>query len=427
MVSFVTILLGVVVGVVQINLMAGAEVAAIELQLDGTRVAAAVEPPWKFSTDFGPEPLPRELVAIAYDAQRREIGRTTQWVNVPRPAAELELAMISGGNRPVMRIAWESIRGRKPTSVRASLDGVGLEVSDPEAIRLPAVDLTKVHFFRAEATFPEIGSVSRELVFGGHFAEQTESALTALPVLLDGVEKIEPGSLRVTAGGEEMAVVTVEKGEADLVVIVDPLALQKMPGMPTHGSSHRLPAALDRTLTPAGERQHIRLLSPIAQHDPGQGSGGGYRLFPSTAPDAPRGAGGLLWYLMRGRMPAAGTVRMSDAAAVAGLMAAERGRRRAVVLISGGSTDHPSYPPAAVRSYLQALRVPLFVWSVGEPSPELLREWGSVELVSNRKQLQEAWEKVQRNLEDQRVVWLAGKQLPQSLEVAAGPVTVAGE
>jgi hypothetical protein len=428
MVSFVTLLLGVVVGVVQVNLMAGAEVAAIELQLDGSRVAVVEGPPWKFSCDFGPDPMPRELVAIARDAAGRELGRATQWVNVPRPEAELEVVMVSGGQRPVMRLAWESVGNRSPSSVRATLDGITLDASDPAAIPLPRIDLDQIHFFRAEATFPEIGTISRELVFGGRFVEQTETALTALPVLVEEGETIDLASIRIQRGGAPVAVVAIEKAQADLVVIVDPSALRLMPGMSTApGTSPRMPAALDGLLTPRGSGQHIRVLSPIAHHEPEESSALlNYRLFPSTGPDSPRQAGGLLWYLARARMPATGTVRLSDAVAVAGLMAAERGRRRAVLVISGGSDQAATYTPAAVRSYLSALRVPLFVWSVAQPSSLFSNEWSEVEVVSNRKQLQSAWSRVQRSLEGQQVVWLEGRHLPQSLEVVAGPARVAG-
>ena len=58
--------------------------------------------------------------------------------------------------------------------------------------------------------------------------------------------------------------------------------------------------------------------------------------------------------------------RIADAVATAGLAAVNENRRRAVLLVlSGKEKDASRYDPATVRRFLAALRVPLYVWSLG--------------------------------------------------------------
>ncbi len=131
--------------------------------------------------------------------------------------------------------------------------------------------------------------------------------------------------------------------------------------------------------------------------------------------------GGMFWLLTSSRLlkeprSKAKALRISDAVAVAGLQAAAENHRRAVVLVLGGDVkDSSRYSPATVRGYLDAVHVPLFVWSLyGDQSPAA-KAWGGAEDVSTVDKLAQAVTRLRAELESQRIVWLEGRYLPQSI------------
>ena len=75
MISFATLLLGLLMGPRSVELTVGGPVARVELLLDGASVAVLSSPPWAHDVDFGPRPEPHELVAVALDAEGKELAR----------------------------------------------------------------------------------------------------------------------------------------------------------------------------------------------------------------------------------------------------------------------------------------------------------------------------------------------------------------
>ncbi len=78
--------------------------------------------------------------------------------------------------------------------------------------------------------------------------------------------------------------------------------------------------------------------------------------------------GGLRWILTRvdNPVPEPRAPRYADAVAVAGLHAFGTFRRRAVLLVMDANTiDASELSGDGVRRFLESLRVPLFVWSIG--------------------------------------------------------------
>jgi hypothetical protein len=137
--------------------------------------------------------------------------------------------------------------------------------------------------------------------------------------------------------------------------------------------------------------------------------------------------GGLLWYLTSFQLlrePTGRERRVADAVAVAGLQAATDNDRRAVVLMLGGNEpDASRYAPAVVRSYLAAIHVPLFVWSLYGADTPAARAWAQggepVEDVSSVSRLEAAVARLKAELAGQTIVWLDGRHLPQA--IALGP------
>ena len=128
--------------------------------------------------------------------------------------------------------------------------------------------------------------------------------------------------------------------------------------------------------------------------------------------------GGLYWLLTEYSPPAgvAPEQRLADAVAVAGLLAAGRNRRRAVVLVIGADAgDTSTFTARAVRRYLRRLKVPLFVWSPQGAAESLVERWGTVVDVSSMRKLEHAVKDLKRGLEQQRIVWLDGVHLPDDI------------
>ena len=76
------------------------------------------------------------------------------------------------------------------------------------------------------------------------------------------------------------------------------------------------------------------------------------------------------------------------------------------------AVDRSLYSPQVVRRYLDAVGVPLFVWSADGPRPDLTAAWGAIDDISSAAGLDAAAARLNRSLAEQRIVW-----------IAAGPVT----
>ncbi len=103
--------------------------------------------------------------------------------------------------------------------------------------------------------------------------------------------------------------------------------------------------------------------------------------------------------------------QVADAVAVAGAETLLPARRRAVVLVLSNKADHSMYKPVTVLRYLAAVGVPLFVWSLTGPRPDLAGAWGEVEDVSQQDRLREAVVKLRRVIDEQAIVWVPADPL----------------
>src|ERR1700704_1027987 len=92
-VVFLTLFLGLASGVQPLDLRVDSDVKSVRITLDGREVAILHEAPWHTTVDFGDDLVPRELLATGYDANGNEIDRTSQTINLPRPRAEVEIAV----------------------------------------------------------------------------------------------------------------------------------------------------------------------------------------------------------------------------------------------------------------------------------------------------------------------------------------------
>ncbi len=70
------------------------EVAAIEVKLDGQQTEILTGEPWSFACDFGAEPQPHKLEAIARNDAGHELDRATQWINIAYQSSVSTLTVI---------------------------------------------------------------------------------------------------------------------------------------------------------------------------------------------------------------------------------------------------------------------------------------------------------------------------------------------
>jgi hypothetical protein len=433
-VAFVTLFLNLVSGPQTVAVAVTGPVATVEILLDGESVAMMHGKPWRVDCDFG-SLRPLTLEAVAFDAAGKERARAVQLVNLPRPLVETSLQLQLGpqGQPRAARLIWENAQGKQPISFEVILDGQQIEDFDPLAIPLPAGDPDTIHFLSARLEFDGGVASHAEVSFGGFWAGETSTELTAVPVLrTKGKQRPTASDLAESflAEGQVAAVVAVERAPPSLVIVADTTAnpiLENIQEMRLKGFSV---TDAPRGLSPGAKNTEtarrltqfrpssakMRMMSPFPSRPrPGRAE---INLFPLTEPFA-LFRDGLMWLLcsVEWRPASNAPQRISDAVAVAGLYLNHSPSPRAVLLVLGTGPDRASdYSPDEVRGYLEATNVPLFVWTT---SPgEHADAWGKFKVVTSPREFDQAWSSLQRHLEKQVIVWLDGAYLPNDIELS---------
>jgi hypothetical protein len=427
MITFVTLLLGLISGVYPIEVAVGGPVAAVEFTLDGEAAGRLAGPPWIARVDLGSDLRPHELVARALDAEGREIARATQWLNLPRPPAEVGVVLENDekGVPRAARLTWQSVNGVNPASIGLTLDGEPLTVDAAGKAALPPRDLKSLHVLSAELWFPPGVMAHRDVAYGGEYGSEVSTELTAVPVRMrPGATLPSPEGLAgwFTLGGQPLPVAAVEAGTSKVILVRVPTGKEILDKLVTTGRRQTV-AAFQYTMR-LGPEDRVRFLS--LSSSPYKASKVPAELFDLSQELAPR-EGGLFWYLTQSRLlkePREQSRRITDAVAVAGLQAAAENDRRAVVLVVGREDkDASHYDPATVRRYLESIRVPLFVWSLYGKDAPAAAAWAAagqpVEDISILSRLDKAVERLKAELANQTIVWLDGRHLPQA--IALGP------
>ena len=435
-IAFLTLFLGLTSGKQDIAVAVRGPAAAVELMLDGAAVVRVGGPPWKAKVDLGQALAPHELVARALDAQGHEVARTRQMLNMPRPAAEVEILLDGGADGTQTaptgaRLAWRSLEGVKPAAMSLVLDGKPVALDAQGHAALPPLDAAVSHVLTAEVRFSGTVAARKDVAFGGALGEEVSTDLTAVAVRLRPKKQLpEAKDLQgwFVAGGKPVAVSAVDQGRAEILIVADGEArkgierMQRMRG--NLGSSDMKPAELDRYQIKPGKDYQMRFIWPSARQAAGAGLTAD--LFDASRAYTPQEAS-LLYYLLRSRPLKEDDVmaqRLADAAAVAGLQALAANRPRAVLVVLGEKPlDSSRYDAETVRHYLESVRVPLVVWSLkGPKSP--VAGWGEVEDVSSYSKLQSALERLEENLLAQRIVWVEGGHVPAAVTLSPAAAEV---
>jgi hypothetical protein len=436
MIVFVTLLLGLISGPYPIEVTVSGPVAAVEFTLDGAPVGSRLSgSPWVGRVDLGSDLRPHELVARALDSSGHEISRATQWVNVPRPSAEVDVVLANDekGTPRSAQLNWQSVNGVQPTSITLTLDGEPLQVDKTGKAALPARDLGSLHVLSADLWFPPGTTARRDVVYGGQYGSEVSTELTAVPVRMAARKSLPPPMGLAgwfTAAGQPLSVAAVENGPAKVILVRVPTGAEMFDKLVP--ASRRAWADSMQSWMQLDPADRVRILSlGSSRHE---GSKVPAELFEMSR-ELTGKDGGMFWHLTSSRLlkdPRQGKERIADAVAVAGLQAASENDRRAVVLVLGGDTEDSSrYDVRTVRRYLASIRVPLFVWSLYRTKTLAALVWGGeqvVEDVSSMSRLEAAVARLKGELADQRIVWVDGHHLPQSIALspAAAGLQLAG-
>ncbi len=422
MLVFVSIFLGLVSGVHPVELAAGKKVAAVEIRLDGRTLGRLGGVPWQMDVDFGPTPEPHHLEAVGFDASGVEIVRTLQRINLQRSLAKASLLLLpgSGGKGRFARLTWQSAITERPESLIVTFDGAPIAASDPARIPLPAFVPQQLHFLRADLEFPGNTSASAEITFGGRNRDRTQAELTAVPVLTEGKELPAERDMDgwFLANGEPVKVVAAEEGSGEISVVLDEAARGPLKKLVESYQWAWFKEARTAAPLKKGQRARFQWTFPeVHEH-----SGMRFELFPLTKVISSRSDVGFLWAMTHVFPPGVPDVRrFADAVAVAGLDVSTRSHPRAVLLVLAGSLDTSRLSAAGARNFLACLHVPLFVWTVGELGAAEAGVWGNAADatdVSTTAAFEAATKRLTALVDRQRIVWVEGAHLPQSISMS---------
>lgn len=428
--AFVTFFLSLTQGPQSVELRVMPPISEVVVQLDGREVGRLPAPPWQLTVDLGRGIVPHRLQAVGLDAGGAVVARVSQRINMPSPEAEVGVVLRRDGEGRVTgaSMSWQMSRWRAADSLHAELDGKPVPVDPGGEMAWAALPAGDVHTLRVVAEFGSGVAAAKELAFGADLEEQAGTVLTGVVVRRKGRARLAAAELSgaLLAGGRSARVVEVEGGPARVVLVGDPAATSAF--WSTLARAHRRRAVQGSGVLPGADTVIVVRPEPESKGLPGGRVG---EIFPLSVFDRLR-ADELLRALLRWGFPVASAERsrLADAVAVAGLVAATRSQRRAVVAVlgeAGRAADAPAIRDA--RTYLGTIGVPLFAWS---PFRQVARSrespWGPILDVSLPGGLADADNRLQKELALQQVAWIEGDWLPTEVALApdAAGVVLAG-
>ena len=427
MVEFLSLFVGLVLGVQKVEVAVSGPVARVEIRVDDEVLGEITGRPWVIPCDFGLELRPRLLDAVAYDDAGHELGRSRRWINLPGRRADSEIVAVRDetGVVTAARLTWASPEFDRPRKINVELDGGRIRVRPPWVVDLTDLPERRIHVLSADFDFAPGVVVRRELVFGPEFEGVEDTGLTAVAVSLDDLDELPPVDEMAgwfVKGGVALSLAAAEKPGARLVVVRDPTAVQSLeemlPELERRRKKARRSSRSTTRLDILGDDAELYVLSPESLQPANRKTEA--VLFPfSNRPAAGSEGVAAAVVATSGAAFLDGPLMLSDGVAVAAIRAAEGNGRRAVILLLGPEREDGSrFSPDVARRYLRDLRVPLIVWDLSGPGMEAPSGWGDAPPVDNVDDLVRRVRRVRSLLEEQRIVWVRGRHLPQEIELS---------
>jgi hypothetical protein len=441
-ISFLTLFFGLISGPFPVQLAVSGPVAVVELTVDGGTPSRLVAPPWSKIVDFGPALAPHRIVARALDTGEHELARAEEWVNLPHPQAKTEIVLEGekGGPPRTARVVWTNVLGERLESVALSFDGRRLRLDRAQRATLPRHGLKTLHLLTARLRFRPNRLVRKDVAYGGEYGSEVATELTAVPVRIGSspLPPLEQLHGWFAAGDQELSVAALEDGPGQLFVVRVPSSQEDTKKV---GKKGLLPDDIQFDMR-LDKEDSIRFVHPYPEVMEGKDQVA--ELFNLSGEKTYKDGGLAFWLRAEGivapayakPLPSRYTrklpdteapvdrreMRIAEAVAVAGLKALEENRRRAVLLVLNGDEleDYSRYDADAVRRFLASIRVPLYVWTLGKPTPgTFATSWGPTVEVDEVPNLYHAVDSLRQELRTQRIVLVDGRHVPQS--VTLGP------
>ncbi len=306
--------------------------------------------------DLGPDPRVRLVELVRYDTAGAVTARDHRWLNRPGQEADLTFHLTPPEPPGVCRgsVLWLHPERMSPSLLRIQHQGRSLRIgSDGRSFAYPCPDPTVPNLLAASAIFPD-GRRAEAVSLAGGYGGQERVAMTAAPLVKTDSGVTDCTFLNTIPG---MTAEPVEEPGFEIVFVLDPNAgyrgiLSSAGKRYDVNSSWR---RADASLWDA-ERMWIVMPDSILSRMDAYGSDPekGYRAT----------SGKLEWLthlFSAANVPFDSDLRLADAVAASGLVAAAGPRRRAIVLILGNHADRDrsTFTPAQARAYLEQIGVPL--------------------------------------------------------------------
>ena len=422
---FLTLFLGIVSGTQPLVLEVTGPVRSVRVLFGGREVALMKNPPWETRLDIGADLTPRELTAIGFDKDGDEVARVSQIVNLPRPTAEFDIIV----DQADVSLRWRHLMNQQPEHATITLDDKPLVVDEHLHAKLPKINRERTHILASEIRFPDGFVARRETVLEAALSASAETQLT--PIGLRDTGKGHPRSWDgciTRVDGKPVRMAAVEKPSALVIAVRDPYPPTGLPSPLEKWltEQRKTPNWSIRNTTEFDRTTGARIMWAVSQQF--SNAEGTADLFEATsefnaASDYASSNGNVLFMLFTdytGEAKEDAPRQFTDAVAIAGIRAVTAAQRRAVVYVLSSTEDASKNSPAAVRRYLDALGVPLFIWSRVGPFPSIASIWGPVDDISTYAKLSAATARVRNALDEQRIGWVAVDPL-EALHLKASP------
>lgn len=400
--AILTFPIGLVVGEHDFEVDLGPSRAPAALMLDGLRVCSLSGGTNRCTVDLGPDPGVRLVELVRYDNSGTVTARDHRWLNRPGQEAELNFQFTPRDPDGVCRgrVVWLHPDKLGPSLLLIQHDGRSLRINDDGgSFAYPCRDPAAPNLLTASAIFPD-GRRAEAVSLTGGYGGHEGVAMTAVPLVDTDAEATDCRSLANTPG------INVESAEVsgfEIVFVLDPSAgyrglLSSAGKRYDVNSSWR---RVDASLWDADRMWIVMPDSILSRMD----------AYGSDSEKGLRSTSGKLEWLTHlfsaANVPFKGDLRLADAVAASGLVAAAGPRRRAIVLILGNHADRDSslFTPAQARAYLEDIGVPLQVLRIGKPRDD---GWPEGDRVLTMRDLAEALEGLKRGIDRQCVAWFRG-------------------
>lgn len=394
---------GLLAGVIPVVVSLTPSESPATLYLDGRAVCTLSWQSNSCQVDLGSRPAVHRLELVG-PPREGGVSKAQRWINRPGQEAEVYLRVNRREDTIHVNVSWAHPDKRVPREIRLRVGSVEyvLKPGEPfvwhQTLAEPAILV-------AEAVFPDGQTAERALLLQDAFQEKAESFLS--PILVD------------VGQGADMpqqvlgyAVQAVEEGDAVIGVVAHPAAVRPLADevLAASFAGSRRSQHLDSRIPFLRQIVAIAATPELPERKslgkPSKGKGkraGGLATLPAMLPFGSRNE----------------PRRFADAVALAGFRVGSWAGRRAVVLFLDRecTNDQSVFDAMGVARYLEQLRVPLVVWSIGSVH---CPQWPAARPVASLSRFDEALGELEDLLRRQRVLWLRGElpfpvSLPMSL------------